>query len=125
MSFDSFEGNVHVVNEDNLPEKKIFVTMEIAGPSIRMQIDTGASCNVLPHKYVPPGTLITDTDRTLKMYSKSALPVLGPCRVSMRNPKNSKKYNVEFVVVKGNYTLLIGSRASQQKNLVTVHQENI
>lgn len=43
----------------------------------------------------------------------------------MRNPKNSKKYNVEFVVVKGNYTPLIGSGASQQMNRVTVHQENI
>ena len=59
------------------------------------------------------------------MYSKFTLPVLGTCRVSMRNPKNSKKYNVEFVVVKGNYTPLIGSRASQQMNLVTVHQDNI
>ena len=43
----------------------------------------------------------------------------------MRNPRNSKKYNVEFVAVKGKYTPLIGSRASQQINLVTVHQENI
>ena len=60
----------------------------------------------------PPGTLITETDRTLKMYSKSTLPVLGTCRVSMHNPKNSKKYNVEFVVVKGNYTPLIVPRAS-------------
>ena len=125
VSFDSYEGNVHAVNEDNLPEKKIFATMEIAGASIRMQIGTGASCNVLPQKYVPPETVITETDRTLKMHSKSALPVLGTCRVSMGNPKNNKKYNVEFVVVKGNYTLLIGSRASQQMNLATVHQENI
>ena len=74
---------------------------------------------------MPPRTLITETDRTLKMYSKSTLPVLGTCRVRMCNPKNSKKYNVEFVVVKGNYTPLIGSCASQQMNLVTVHQENI
>ena len=90
------------VNDDNLPEKKIFATMEITGASIRMQIDTGAPCNVLPQKYVPPGTLITETDRTLKMYSKSTLPVLGTLRVSMRKPKNSKKYNVDFFVVKGN-----------------------
>ena len=33
VSFDSYEGNVHAVNEDNLPEKKIFATMEIAGAS--------------------------------------------------------------------------------------------
>ncbi|PFX12858.1 Retrovirus-related Pol polyprotein, partial [Stylophora pistillata] len=125
VSFDSHEGNVHAVNEDNFPEKKIFVTMEIAGANIQMQIDTGALCNVLPRKFVPSGTLITEADRTLKMYCKSTLPVLGTCRVSMRNPKNSKKYNVEFVVVKGNYTPLIGFRASQQMNLVTVHQENL
>ena len=59
--------------------------MEIAGASIRMQIDKGASCNVLPHirnMCSPPGTLITETDRTLKMYSKSTLPVLGTCRVT-------------------------------------------
>ena len=70
VSFDSFhEGNVHAVNEDNLPEKKILATMEIAGAGIRMQIDTGASCNALPQKYVPLGTLLTETDRTLKMCS--------------------------------------------------------
>lgn len=90
-----------------------------------MQIDTGASCNVLPQKFVPPGTNIVESDRTLKTYSKSTMPVLGTCRVSMRNPKNNKKYNAEFVVVKGDYTPLIGSRASQQMNLVTVQQENI
>ena len=29
VSFDSFyDGKVHAVNEDNLPEKKIFATME-------------------------------------------------------------------------------------------------
>ena len=54
VSLASYEGNVHAVNEDNLPEKNIFATMEIAGASIRMQIDTGASCNVLPQKYVLP-----------------------------------------------------------------------
>ena len=90
-----------------------------------MQIDTGASCNVLPQKFVPSGTNIIQSDRTLKMYSKSTMPVLGTCRVRMRNPKNNKKYNAEFVVVKGDYTPLIGSRASQQMNLVTVQQDNI
>ena len=125
ITFDSTEGSVHIVNEENLPEKRIFATMEIAEKSVRMQIDTGASCNVLPQKFVPSGTNIIQSDRTLKMYSKSTMPVLGTCRVRMRNPKNNKKYNAEFVVVKGNYTPLIGSRASQQMNLVTVQQDNI
>ena len=122
VTFDSTEGSVHMVNEDKLPEKRIFATMEIAGENVRMQINTGASCNVLPQKIVPSGTNIIKSDRTLKMYSRSTMPVLGTCRVRMRNPKNNKKYNAEFVVVKGDYTPLIGSRASQQMNLVTVQQ---
>ena len=91
-----------------------------------MQIDTGASCNVLPQKFVLSGTNIVESDRTLKLYSKSTMPVLGTCRVSMRNPKNNKKCNVEFVVVKGDHTPLIGSHSlTQQMNLVTVQHENI
>ena len=39
--------------------------------------------------------------------------------------RTKKKYNAEFVVVKGDYTPLIGSHASQRMNLVTVLQENI
>ena len=81
-----------MVNEDKLPEKRIVATMEIAGKSVRMQIDTGASYNVLPQKFVPSGANILQSDRTLKMYSKSTMPVLGTCRVRMRNPKNNKKY---------------------------------
>lgn len=125
VTFVSIEGNVHTIHEDGLPRKKIFATMEIAGESVRMQIDTGASCNVLPQKFVPPGTNIVECDRTLKMYSKSIMSVLGTCRVGMRNPKNKKKYNAEFVIVKGDYTPLIGSHASQRMNQVTVQQENI
>ena len=77
-----------------------------------MQIDPGASCNVLPQKFVSPGTNIVKSDHTVKMYSKSTMPVLGTYQGSIRNPKNNKKYNAEFVVVKGDYTPLIGSRAS-------------
>ena len=124
VTFVSTEGNVHTIHEDNLPGNKILAAMEIAGESVQMQIDTGASCNVLPQKFVSPGTNIAECDRTLKMYSKSIMPVLGTWRVGMRNSKE-KKYNAEFVVVKGDYTPLIGSHASQRMNLVTVQQENI
>ena len=125
VTFDLTEGSVNIVNEDKLPEKRIFATMEIAGESVRMRIDTGASCNVLPQKFVPYGTNIIQSDRTLKMYSNSTMPVVGTCRVRIRNPKNNKKYNAEFVVVKGDHTPLIGSRAFQQGNLVKVQQDNI
>ena len=75
-----------------IPPNKLYAAMEIAGKQIQMQIDTGASCNVLPVKYVPPGTPIKETERSLKMYSKSTMAVVGTCKVSMCNPKNQKKY---------------------------------
>ena len=66
VTFDSTEGSVHMVNEENLPEKRIFATIEIAGKSVQMQTDMGASCNVLPQKFVPSGTNIIQSDRTLR-----------------------------------------------------------
>ena len=35
VTFDSSAGRVHTVNEDSLPGKRIFATMEIAGKSVR------------------------------------------------------------------------------------------
>lgn len=127
FTFDSTEGRVHMVNEEKLPEKRIFATMEIdrRTESVRMQIDTGAPCNVLPQKFVPSGTNIIQSYHTLKMYSKFTLPVLGTCRVRMRNPKNNKMCNAEFVVVKGDYTPLIGSQSRFSANESTVQQDNI
>ena len=34
---------------------KIYAAMEIEGKTVKMQIDSGASCNVLPKKYLPTG----------------------------------------------------------------------
>ena len=85
------EGSVLIVNEDSLPGKRIFATTEIVGKSVQMQIDTGASCNVLPEKFASSGTDIVESDRNLKLHSKSTIPVLGACRVSMSNPKKNKK----------------------------------
>ena len=36
VTFDSTGGSVNMVNEENLPEKRIFATMEIAGKSVQM-----------------------------------------------------------------------------------------
>lgn len=54
------------------------------------------------------------------MYSKATVAMLATFRVSPCNHKINKRYNVKFVVVKGDYTPFIGSHALQQMNLVTV-----
>jgi len=61
----------------------------------------------------------------LNTYSKTNLKLLGMAKVSLRNPKNKKKYRVEFAVIDEDYTLLLGSSAAQQMRLITVQKENI
>ena len=48
----------------------------------------------------------------------------GVTSVKIRNPRNDKKYSVEFVIVKEELTPLLGARASQHMGLLEVHPEN-
>lgn len=45
--------------------------------------------------------------------------------IDTQNPKNNKKYNVEFVIVKDDGKPILGARAIQHMKLVTENQENI
>ena len=89
-----------------------------------MQVDSGASCNVMPRKLPPKDAIITKTDLKLTSYSRTNLEVLELAKISMRNPKK-KKYQAEFVVVDEDNKPLLGSVAAQQINLITVQHENI
>ena len=50
---------------------------------------------------------------------------LGKKRLTLKNPKNNKKYNVEFVIVNADVKPILGARAIQHMKLVTVNQENM
>ena len=108
---DDNKSTSEVINSVTDFPNKIYAHMEIQGKPVRMQIDSGASCNVLPKKYLPGVAEI----------NKQQISALGKARASMRNPMTRKKYNAEFVVVVGNYTPLIGARAAQQMGLVVQH----
>ena len=69
--------------------------------------------------------LLDNAEVTLIMYNKTEEKPLGKKRVRVVNPKNGKKYSMEFEVVKGNCKLLLGLRASEQINLISVINENI
>ena len=100
---------------------KIYAVMEIQGKPVRMQIDSGASCNVLPEKYLPGVAEIQKSNKLLTAYNKRQISSLGTARVSMRNPRTRKKY----VGVDGNYTPSIGARAANQMGLLVVQHHNI
>ena len=93
------------------------------GSSVTSTIDCGTTVNVLPSKYVNKDN-IQPTKRLLQMWNKTELKPEGVCRVTIRNPKNRKKYSVEFIVVKENLTPLLGAKVIQQMKLIEVHEEN-
>ena len=103
---------------------KILATMKIGGKEVKMLIDSSASCSVLPIKYLPKGTVGEKSSRTLKMYSKSTMSAIGKAKISLVNPKNKESYLIDFTIVVGNFTPLLGLETAQQMKLLVVQRQN-
>ena len=98
------EGINAVDNHSN----NILATLKIGGKGVKMLIDSGASCNVLPIKYLPKGTMVEKSSHTLKMYSKSAMSAIGKAKISLLvNPKNMESYLIDFTIGDGNFSPLV------------------
>ena len=58
------------------------------------------------------------------MWNKTELKPEGKCCVTLCNPKNRRKYSIEFILVKRNLTPLLGAKVTQQMGLIQVHGAN-
>ena len=105
------------------PSKEVYAKMTVRGNPIKFHVDCGATVNVLPMKYLA-GENIEPTKRTLQMWNRTELKPKGTCRLTVRNPKNDKKYSVEFMAVQENLTPLLGAKAIQRVGIVEIHNEN-
>ena len=83
-------------------------------------VDSGASVNLLPMRYA---SSVEPTSKTLKVYNDAEMKPIIACRISIRNPKNSKKYSVEFLVVDDKCSPILGHRAAEQMGLITVNRD--
>ena len=97
--------------------------MEIGNQAVTFQIDCGASINIIMEGLIG-NSVVTPTSKRLVMWNKTEITPRGATGIVLRNPKNRKKYSVEFVVVKENLTPLIGAQAAQHMKLITVNEEN-
>ena len=94
-------------------------------------LDSGAIVNVmsnktLDHLFRKPGRKrIEKTNTTLVMYNTTEIKPVGKIRLQVINPKNLKKYSVEFLIVEENCKSILGVRASQEMKLLQVNKENI
>jgi len=71
--------------------------MEIGNREVKFEIDCGASINIA--KSLIGDSKLAPTSKRLFMWNKIEITPLGVTRTVIRNPKNRKKYSVEFVVV--------------------------
>jgi len=109
-------------HEPNRKYDDLKCEMLVGDKTVAFQIDTGASINILPVNYAP---YIHPTCKKLTMWNGNQFTPLGVRRTKLQNPKNNKRYNVEFVVVEGDRTPLIGLSAAEQMKLITVNDDKL
>ena len=110
-------------NVNAISEREIYAQMLINEKPIKFHIDCGTTVNILPIKYVNAKD-IKPSKWVLQMWNKTELKPEGTCRVTLRNPKNHRKYSTEFILIKENLTPLLGTKVIQQMGLIQVHGAN-
>ena len=86
--------------------------MLVKGKPLAFLIDTGASVNILPERY--PTHRVGSRVKTLRSYCDTAIETKGTGRLVIVNPRNNKKYAVDFVVVPNSCQPVIGLKAAQR-----------
>jgi len=103
------------------PATELYSTMLVNKKSVGFQLDCGASCNV-----IPVSLTLETCSRVLVMYNKSTFTPCGKCTLTVTNPCNRKSYRVEWIVVdKDIHRPILGSKAIQAMELITVQHRNI
>ena len=91
---------------------------------VKFQIDTGAAKNAIP-RYVIPDVKLQQSNTKLKSWLSTELKVKRRCRLILRNPKNRRKYSVEFFVVDGHVTPVLDKRVCKRMGLIRVNYGHI
>ena len=67
---------------------------------------------------------LDNANENLHMCNIVTVKPVWKCRKVVRSPANGKKYNVEFQVIKKNFTPLLSKNAAQQMQLITINYDN-
>ena len=89
---------VHVASDLEYA-KKLFAAINVENTPVKFQLDSGATCNLIPAKFLRTEAELFPTRKLLAMYNNTIMKPLGTCTVAVFNPKNSKTYQIEFVCV--------------------------
>ena len=115
-----------IAQDKRMHSDTVAAQMEIvhSGKRVKFQINTRATINAIP-RYLIPNVKRQESNTKLKSWCSTELKVKGSCRLILRNPKNRRKYSVEFFVVDGHVTPVLGKRACERMGLVNVNYGHI
>ena len=129
---------VHAVQEDSSDSdwvnsvktqqcSQLRAKFEIKSTNTRVSflVDTGSPINILPHEYTPMGTTLSPYDKKLVAFNGSHITPMGMCRLTIRHADSRKKFSVEFIVVDGASTPIIGLRADEHMRLVKIDEQRV
>ena len=115
---------IHQISLQANKKKQVKCNMLIDEVNVPFQIDCGSSVNIIPVKYLKNRNEISVSDTMLKTWTNDNYKPLGECRKVIVNPKNNKKYNVNFIVCHNDFVPIIGLSASEQMKLIEIKDEN-
>ena len=117
--------SVHAESEHEYA-RKLFATISLGNSTVKFELDSGATCNLLPTKYLEDRNKLTPTRKWLTIYNDTTIKPLCTCTMEVLNPKSSSSYHVEFVVVDIDRTVpILGNQTMQQMDLIRVQQHNV
>lgn len=105
------------VRSDHQP---IYCEMEVNGKPVKLQIDCGATVNILSKRHLDGLPLRPETVK-LQMWNGSTIQALGRCKLRTRNVKTGQQFNVDFVIVEEELIPLLSRNAAEKMGLITVN----
>ena len=121
------DSQIYQVNEGDSRQHNphaIYADMVVGGKAVKFQLDSGAACNVLPLSALPQGTSLQTSGKVLKTYNGATLATQGTAEVTLINPVTQQHHCVPFEVLRGHHMPLLGVKAAQDLDLLTVNNNN-
>lgn len=100
-------------NEDNWYE-----AAEIGSQKLRLKLDTGAQCNVLPEKYIRNANIELRKSKVKRLisYSDHRIDVIGEATVRCTIRKRNR--DITFKIIKENASAILGWKSCEELGLV-------
>ena len=111
------------INGVNCKESNaIMCEMCIESKIVKMQVDCGASVNILPRSKIGTKS-ITPGNITLEMWNKDKKKASGTAKLEVTNPSTQQRFLIKFVIVEEELTPLLSRKAAERMGLITVNYD--